>query len=69
MALLPTIFLTLALLAHAAPAHCYPAEVIDISGKKYVPAVKDALSKTQKSIYLVMYLVNFNNHTVSYRRR
>jgi len=60
--LLPLI-LALTLLGNPATAHCYPAEVTDISGHKYFPAVKEALSKAQKSIYLVMYFVNFDHKT------
>lgn len=43
-----------------ARAYSYQADVIDISGKKYLPAVKETLSKAQKSIYLVMYFVSFD---------
>lgn len=34
---------------------CYQAEVADISGDKYFPTVKEALSKAEKSIDMVMY--------------
>lgn len=37
---------------------CYEAEVTDISGAKYFPAVKEALSKAEKSIDMVMYQVS-----------
>ncbi len=60
-----TIFIfTLALLGTAPTAHSYQADVIDISGRKYLPAVKEALAKAQKSIFLVMYFVNFDPQTV-----
>ena len=36
----------------------YQGEVEDISGEKYFPAVKQALSRAEKSIYMVMYNVN-----------
>ncbi|MDP2923114.1 MAG: hypothetical protein Q8O30_05270 [Candidatus Omnitrophota bacterium] len=52
--------MTFAILGVTARVYCYQAEVIDISGKRYFPAVKEALSKAQKSIYLVMYFVNFD---------
>lgn len=52
--------LTLAMLAITARVLCYQAEVIDISGDKYFPAVKEAIAKAQGSIYTVMYLVEFS---------
>ncbi len=48
---------TLALLGITARVFCYQAEVIDISGKKYFPAVKEALEKVEKSINLVMFTI------------
>ncbi|MGB4521133.1 MAG: hypothetical protein WBI28_04305, partial [Candidatus Omnitrophota bacterium] len=48
------------ILSLTARAYCYNAEVVDISAKKYFPAVKETLSKAQKSIFLVMYFVNFD---------
>lgn len=50
--------ITLAVLGITARAFCYQAEVIDISGMKYFPAVKEALVKTGKSIDMVMYQVS-----------
>ncbi|MFQ5867042.1 MAG: hypothetical protein ACE5IT_03490 [bacterium] len=41
-------------------AFCYEAEVIDISGTKYFPAVKEALSKAEESIYLVMFIIKLS---------
>ena len=41
-------------------AEPYQATVEDISGDKYFPAVKDALSKATKSIYMVMYFAKFD---------
>jgi HKD family nuclease len=53
-----TIFLiALAVLGITARAICYQAEVADISGTKYFPAVKEAISKAQKSINLVMFTI------------
>jgi len=49
--------IALALLGITARAFCYQAEVIDISGKKYFPAVKETLAKAEKSIYLVMFTI------------
>ncbi len=52
------IFITvLAWLGIAARAFCYTAEVTDISGTKYFPAVKEALQKAEKSINLVMFTI------------
>jgi len=45
------------MLGVAARVFCYTAEVTDISGTKYFPAVKDAISNAQKSIYLVMFTI------------
>ncbi|MFA4889520.1 MAG: phospholipase D-like domain-containing protein [Candidatus Omnitrophota bacterium] len=41
-------------------AEPYQATVEDISGAKYFPAVKEALAKAEKSVYLVMYLAKFD---------
>jgi len=49
--------IALAVLGITARAFCYSADVIDISGSKYFPAVKDALTKAGKSIYVVMFTV------------
>lgn len=38
----------------------YQASVQDISGNKYFPAVKEALSKADKSINMAMYFVSFD---------
>ena len=46
----------------ATAGKCYEAQVEDISGRKYFPAVKDALSKAKKSISLVMYLIELSSH-------
>lgn len=56
-------FAMLRITARAFPAtnalagKCYQAEVADISGKKYFPAVKDALEKAEKSINLAMFTI------------
>ncbi|MFZ2602630.1 MAG: phospholipase D-like domain-containing protein [Candidatus Omnitrophota bacterium] len=57
---LVSFIIALIILSLTANAFCYNAEVVDISAKKYFPAVKEALSKAQKSIFLVMYFVNFD---------
>lgn len=57
---LTTFLLTLTILALTVSAYSYQAEVVDISGNKYLPAVKETLSKARKSIYLVMYFVSFD---------
>ena len=51
------LIIALALLGITARVFCYQAEVTDISGTKYFPAVKDALSKAKKSIYVVMFTI------------
>ena len=35
----------------------YPAEVEDISGEKYFPQTKQALSHAQESVFMVMFMV------------
>ncbi len=62
-----TIFLILALtfvvcagIFYAYAADSYQATVEDISGDKYFPAVKEALSKAEKSINMAMYFVSFD---------
>ncbi len=47
--------MALALLRITARAYCYQAEVTDISGAKYFPAVKEAISKARESINVVMF--------------
>jgi len=48
-------FLTSMILA--GNAFCFPADVEDISGEKYFPAVKAALAGAKKSIRVAMYIV------------
>ena len=52
--------MAIAMLGITARAFCYQAEVTDISGTKYFPAVKEALSKAENSINMAMYFVGFN---------
>lgn len=53
-----TIFITaLAMLGLTARAVCYQADVTDISGTKYFPAVKVAISKAEKSINVAMFTI------------
>lgn len=52
--------IALAVLGIAARAFCYEAGVIDISGTKYFPAVKEALSEAEKSISLVMFVIELS---------
>lgn len=58
-----TAFAWFGLTARAFPAtnalagKCYQAEVTDISGTKYFPAVKEALAKAEKSIKVVMFTI------------
>lgn len=53
--------IALVLLGITARVYCYQAEVIDISGTKYFPAVKEALGKAEKSIYLVMFTIQLSS--------
>ncbi len=46
-----------ALSCMTARAFCYQAEVTNISGVKYFPAIKEAISKAQKSINVVMFTI------------
>jgi len=45
---------------NALAGKCYEAEVTDISGTKYFPAVREALSKAEKSINLVMFVIELS---------
>ena len=51
------LIVALATLGITARAFCYQAEVTDISGTKYFPAVKEAISKAQKSINIAMFTI------------
>jgi len=51
------LLIVLAWLGITARAFCYQAEVIDISGSKYFPAVKEAISKAQSSISIAMFTI------------
>ncbi|TAM42068.1 hypothetical protein EPN54_01420 [bacterium] len=46
---------TLVVLGITARAFCYQADIIDISGGKYFPAVNEEIAKAQKSINVVMF--------------
>jgi len=52
--------IALVMLGITTRAFCYEAEVTDISGTKYFPAVKEALAKAEESIYLVMYIIELS---------
>lgn len=47
----------IAVLGMTARAFCYQAEVIDISGKKYFPVVKEALKNTDNPKKSYAYVV------------
>jgi len=51
------IFLVVTSFVIAKDVYCFQAEVTDISGIKYFPAVKAALAKAEKSIYMVMFTI------------
>jgi len=57
LAIFMIVFVSLGIVSRA---FCYEAEVVNISGERYFPAVKEALSKAEESIYLVMYIVNLS---------
>lgn len=48
------------MLGITARAYCYNAEVVNISGNKYFPAVKEALARVKESIYLVMFTIELS---------
>ncbi len=53
-----TIFLTaFTVMFLTVKVFCYPADVQDISGSKYFPAVKEAIANAEKSIKAVMFLM------------
>jgi len=54
------LIVALAVFALTARAYCYEAQVTDISGTKYFPAVKEALSKAEKSIYVAMFTIGLS---------
>ena len=51
------LFIALAVFFIVARAFCFPADVQDISGPKYFPAVKKAITDAQKSINVVMFII------------
>jgi len=50
----------LAVIALTSRVFCYEAQVVDLSGDKYFPGVKQVLSQAKSSINLVMYFANFD---------
>ena len=50
--------------AKASEDKSYEAVVADISGDKYFPAVKEALSKAEESISLVMFIAELSKQTL-----
>lgn len=52
--------IALAMLGITAGVFCYQAEVVNISGNKYFPAVKEALAKAKESICLVMFTIELS---------
>jgi hypothetical protein len=51
------LLIALAVFGITARAFCYQADVTDISGSKYFPAVNEAITKAQRSIKVVMFAV------------
>jgi len=56
----PYLLIALAVLGITARAYSYDAEVADISGTKYFPATIEAISKAEKSINLVMFVIELS---------
>jgi len=59
---LAVFIIVLVMLGITARAFCYEADVTNISGDKYFSAVKEALSKAEESIYLVMFIIETSTH-------
>jgi phosphatidylserine/phosphatidylglycerophosphate/cardiolipin synthase-like enzyme len=59
---LTAFIIALAVLGITARVYCYQAEVVDISGTKYFPAVKEALAKAKESINLVMFVIELSQY-------
>lgn len=55
----------LALLVSVGRLFCYEGEVEDISGSKYFPAVKKAITEARESIYMVMFKVGLRPYDES----
>lgn len=51
------LIVALAIFGLTARAFCYQADVTDISGTKYFPAVKDALAEAKEAIKVVMFTI------------
>ncbi len=49
--------IALVVLGITARVFCYTADVIDISGNKYFPALKEAIAEAKESIKVVMFLI------------
>jgi hypothetical protein len=55
----------LALFVFAGRLFCYEGEIEDISGSKYFPAVKEAITEARESIYMVMFKVGLRPYDES----
>ena len=53
------ILLIITLVCFLLPGYAFSSDITDISGKKYFPAVKEAIDNAEKSIFMVVYIVNF----------
>ncbi len=56
-AMIQILFIALALSGLTVRAFCYSADVTDVSGTKYFPAVKEAIAGAEKSISVVMFTI------------
>ncbi|MCK4947755.1 MAG: hypothetical protein KAS46_05230 [Candidatus Aureabacteria bacterium] len=45
--------------------YAFSSDVTDLSGKKYFPAVKEAIDNSEKSIFMVVYIVDFDERVMS----
>ena len=48
-------------------AFSFSGDITDISGRQYFPSVKEVIDQAEKSIYMVMYLVNVDERNTKSR--
>ncbi len=54
------LLLIITLLSLSLTGYAFSSDVTDLSGKKYFPAVKEAIDNSEKSIFMVVYIVAFD---------
>ena len=52
--------LIITLICFLLTGYVFSSDVTDLSGKKYFPAVKEAIDNSEKSIFMVVYIVDFD---------